>query len=162
MSRKLRNTLATVAIVAGAASAAQAQFVITPISLSGQPAPGMGANYDNFDRPNLSQSGAVLKMGDTDGATTADDFVIVNDTLIAREGDPAPGVPGGVLGTFGLLDNAQHITAANNLIFESDLTVTPTTEDLTLYKAIGGALTVVAREGTTAAGIPDRVYSSFA
>ena len=163
MSRKLRNTLAAAAIVAGAASAAQAQFVITPISISGEPAPGMGANYDNFDRPNLSENGAVLKMGDTDGATTADDFVIVNNTLIAREGDAAPGVPaGGLLGPFGLADNAQQINTAGNVIFESDLTVTPTTEDLTLYKSVGGVLTVVAREGTVAAGIPDRVHGAFA
>jgi hypothetical protein len=162
MNRNIRNTLAAAAIVVGAASAAQAQFVITPISLSGEPAPGMGANYDNFDRPNLSEGGAVLKMGDTDGVTTADDFVIVDNTLIAREGDAAPGVPaGGLLGPFGLADNSQQINAAGNVIFESDLTVTPTTEDLTLYKAVGGVMTVVAREGTTAAGIPDRLHGAF-
>jgi hypothetical protein len=161
MERKLRNTLAAAAIVAGAASAAQAQFIITPVSLRGEPAPGMGANYFVFDRPNLSESGAVMKLGDTDGDTLSDDFVIVNNSLIAREGDPAPGVPGGVLGPFGLLDNAQAINASNNVIFESDLTVTPTTEDLTLYKSVGGTTTVVAREGTAAAGIPGAIHGAF-
>ena len=162
MDRRLRTTLAAAAIVTGAAAtAAQAQFVITPIALRGQPAPGMGSNYFTFDRPNLSESGSVLNLGDTDGATTADDYVIVDNTLIAREGDPAPGVTGGILGTFSLLENAQHINASNNSIFETSLTGVATTENVTLYKAVGGALTVVAREGTTAAGIPDRVHSAF-
>jgi hypothetical protein len=162
MNRKLRNTLAITAIVTGAAAAAaQAQFIITPISLRGEAAPGMASNYFVFDRPNLSESGAVMKMGDTDGATTADDFVIVDNTLIAREGDAAPGVGGGILGTFSLLETAQHINASNNTIFESALTGVATTENVTLYKAVGGALSVVAREGTTAAGIPDRLHGAF-
>jgi hypothetical protein len=163
MNRTLRKTLAAAAIVTGAAAAAaQAQFVITPFALRGQPAPGMGSNYFTFDRPNLSESGAILNLGDTDGATASDDYVIVNNTLIAREGDPAPGVTGGILGTFSLLDNAQHINASNNTIFETSLTGVPTTENVTLYKAVGGALSVVAREGVTAAGIPDRLHSAFA
>ncbi len=153
--------LLSAAVAAGAcASMAQAQFIVSPFRLRGEPAPGMGANFFTFDRGNVSESGAILYLGDTDGATTADDFVFVNNTLVAREGDAAPGVAGGILGTFSLLDTGAHINASNNTIFESSLTGIATTENVTLYTAVGGVLTPVAREGTPAAGIAGRLYST--
>src|SRR5687767_9596591 len=162
MNRRFIKTLAAAAVVTGAAaSVASAQFVITPFKLRGDPAPGTGANHFNFDRPNINNAGSIAFAGDTDGPTASDDFVYVNDVLKAQEGQPAPGVPGGVYGTFSIFDSGQHLNAVGDVIYESSLTGVPTTENLTLFTSIGGVATPVAREGTPAAGIPDRTYSLF-
>ena len=46
-----------------------------------------GENWDNFDFMGITESGMILVTGDTDAATTMDEFVLVGDTIMMREGD---------------------------------------------------------------------------
>jgi len=49
-------------------------------------------NWANFDFVSINDSGAYVFSGDTDGATTTDEFIAFNGTIILREGDTVDGV----------------------------------------------------------------------
>jgi hypothetical protein len=54
---------------------------------------GGGDNWDNFDVVTINNDGNYLFSGDTDGATTSDEFIAYNGTIAMREGDTVAGVP---------------------------------------------------------------------
>ncbi len=53
---------------------------------------GSGDNWDNFDLMAINNDGNYLFSGDTDGATTSDEFIAYNGTIAIREGDVIDGV----------------------------------------------------------------------
>jgi hypothetical protein len=46
-----------------------------------------GENWDNFDFFGITPTGGYLVTGDTDAATTVDEFVMVDGVIVLREGD---------------------------------------------------------------------------
>ena len=155
-------------LAAGAVAAATGWF--TPIVFAGCPgavieifllqgdnAPGAGANFQSFDRPNISEIGLIGFGGDTDAATNQDDIVYVDLMLIAQEGDPAAGVPGGGYGSFEFFETAHQINVTGEIAYIVNLTGVPTSANRAVYKS--GAL--IAREGDPAPGIPGRLYVDF-
>ena len=55
-------------------------------------ATGDGNVWDNFDVVAINNSGDYLFSGDLDGATTTDEFLAYNGTIVIREGDTVDGV----------------------------------------------------------------------
>ncbi|MEZ4645932.1 MAG: hypothetical protein R3E31_24970 [Chloroflexota bacterium] len=49
-------------------------------------------NWDNFDSMSINNAGMYAFSGDTDGATTSDEFIAVNGVIAIREGDTIGGV----------------------------------------------------------------------
>jgi len=54
-----------------------------PESAGGLP----GENWDNFDKVGITESGLVFFTGDSDAATTMDEFVVFDGQIVLREGD---------------------------------------------------------------------------
>ncbi|MEO0660868.1 MAG: hypothetical protein AAFZ87_04965 [Planctomycetota bacterium] len=52
---------------------------------------GLGENWDNFDFVGITESGDYAFSGDTDGPTTADEFIVRNGVIVHREGDMLDG-----------------------------------------------------------------------
>lgn len=48
---------------------------------------GDGDNWDNFDSVSINNGGRYVFAGDTDGASTSDEFIAVNSSIAIREGD---------------------------------------------------------------------------
>ncbi|MHC5112805.1 MAG: DUF7453 family protein [Planctomycetota bacterium] len=130
---------------------------LTALFLQGDPAPGTGQFFQSFDRPNRSATGAVLFTADTQGSTAVDDVVYVDSALIAREGDPAPGVVGGLFGPFEFLETGHQVNAAGEVVFITTLREVPASADRALYHDD----LLLAREGDGASGIPGRTFSDF-
>lgn len=53
---------------------------------------GVAENWDNFDFFGITNSGEYMFTGDTDGASTEDEFILRNGTMWHREGDTLDGV----------------------------------------------------------------------
>ncbi|MCH9649312.1 MAG: lamin tail domain-containing protein [Deltaproteobacteria bacterium] len=53
---------------------------------------GDGDNWDNFDTLSINNAGNYLFSGDTDGATSSDEFIAYNGAIALREGDTVGGV----------------------------------------------------------------------
>lgn len=53
---------------------------------------GSGDNWDNFDAMTINNDGNFLFSGDTDGATTSDEFIAYNGIIVIREGDTIGGI----------------------------------------------------------------------
>lgn len=124
------------------------------------PAPGTSINYMSFFPPMLNDAGKVLFVGRLESGPFVTDYGIWSDalgslTLIAREGDPAPGT--GV--AFGDLDPQAYSLAFNNhghVAFEAGLQGAGVTSanDSGIFTDSPGSLTLVAREGSQAGGLP--------
>ena len=61
------------------------------VAAEGSPS-GDGDNWDNFDTVSINNAGDFLFSGDTDGATTTDEFIAHNGVIAIREGDTIGGV----------------------------------------------------------------------
>jgi len=128
-----------------------------PFLLEGDPAPGTPDEFQTFDRPNVSAVGAILFAADTNGPTGADDVLYLGDVLVAREGDPAPGVVGGTFGPFEFFETQHQVNIAGDVAFIATLRDVPGATDRAVYR--NG--TLIARSGSAPAIIPDRLYSDF-
>jgi hypothetical protein len=98
-----------------------------------------------FDRPFGSANGNWIMAADTDAATSADDVILVNGQVAAREGDVAPfaTVPGSTLGPFQV---RQGINAAGEYVFKNNTSETSTADDYVVKVTAGPTYTVLARE----------------
>ena len=69
-----------------------------PAGIGGLP----GENWDNFDFTGVTESGDWFITGDTAGATATDEFIVVNGSIIRREGDALAGeiLSGSIEGAF--------------------------------------------------------------
>lgn len=132
------------------------------IAREGQPAVGVspGLNHGEFIRHYLNGVGEATFTGKVVGAgvTAQNDTALWSQrgnilTLIAREGDPAPGTPAGVaFGDFTSLGGSLGFQVNNNsqVAFEVTLTgpaVTTANDKGIWVTDLSGALTLVTREG---------------
>ena len=51
----------------------------------------VGENWDNFDQLGVNEAGSYFFTGDTDGATATDEIVVVDGSIVLREGDTVDG-----------------------------------------------------------------------
>ena len=76
----------------GAATTADATLVVDKMFVAQEgSANGTGDNWDNFDAMAISNTGNYVFSGDTDGATTSDEFIAYNGAIAIREGDTVDG-----------------------------------------------------------------------
>ncbi len=92
----------------------------TVIAQEGGPT-GQGDNWDNFDQTDINNAGNYLVSGDTDGATTVDEFIAYNGTIVLRENDALGG---------GIVDGSVDAVSINDdneaaFIWELDLGTGP-------------------------------------
>lgn len=126
--------------------------------LEGDPAPGTGAFFQTFDRPNISEvNGLIAFTADTDGDTQLDDVVYIGETLVAQEGSLAPGAKGGVYSAFEFFETGHQVNGSGNLAYICTLRDVPSTEN----RAVFNDVTLVAQEGSPAPGIPGRLFADF-
>jgi len=124
--------------------------------LEGEAAPGSGADFQTFDRPNMSATGSVAYSADTDGDSSLDDVVYRDLTLIAQQGFNAPD-SGGQYSSFEFFETAHQINAAGEVAYITSLTGLPTSANRAVY--LDDAL--IAQEGDAAPGIDGRFFSDF-
>ncbi len=134
-----------------------ADMVFGIVHLEGDPAPGTGAAFQSFDRPNIGVSGAVFFGADTDGPASADEVLYVDATLIAREGDAAPGLVDATFNAFPVFDGGQQINAGNEAAYVAQVALPGGETALAVYR--DG--TLIAFEGGAVPGIPGRLFSDF-
>ncbi|MBK7877751.1 MAG: CHRD domain-containing protein [Planctomycetes bacterium] len=109
-----------------------------------------------FDRPWVSRNGlhwAIL--ADTNLATTEDQVVLVDGTVVEREGQPTPFFAGGTYGLFdvriGLNDNGEYAVFNN-------LASTTTNDDYVVKVTAGPTHTVIAQESLAIGVLPGATY----
>ena len=108
VSNKVALAALLIVAAASAAPAAGQSLPTTPVVLSGQAAPGTGANYARLGTASINNSGQVRFDATLAGpnVTPADDSAAFlgpavgggGPQLLAREGQPAPGIAGSVIG----------------------------------------------------------------
>jgi hypothetical protein len=136
------------------------------VGREGTNAPGTGSNFTgivNTSNFQINNSDVVALRAQLTGAgvTTANDFGIWTTapgplTLVAREGDVAPGTGGAIFRTIGL--PAQSDNASSDIYFKAELVndgVTATIfNDTAIFGYVGGSLTLIHREGDTTPVLP--------
>lgn len=158
-----------------AASSAAAQIApVSVVALSGQPAPGLpiGVTFSPIDFAfgfgYLNNTGQVAFLAFVAGPGITPD----NDrgiwvgrpgtlALAAREGDPAPDLPDGVV--YGTLNETPSLSGNGAVAFRAGLAgsgVTLTNDDA-LFGGPAGAIRLGAREGDLAPGSPGTTYVGF-
>lgn len=148
-----------VAWIAGAPALLPAQLLYypEPLLVDGEPAPGLGTNLDNLDRPALNPQGVLMATADLDG-TVADEVLIVNGVVVAQEGQAVPGVPGGLFGSFDEITTRHPLNVHLEYAYVAVMTGVATTADVGLFK--DGLL--LFREGEAAPGVSGgRVFEDF-
>lgn len=156
--RQLLSCLAALVILV---SASVSQGQVRTVALSGDPAPGAGggAQFVVFGPPVMNDFGEVLCIAvleqDVGGVTADNDIGYWSDVtgtldLVAREGDPAPDIPGDVPfgSTFdpvGSITNSGHVFLGNQLPRDGvDITAA---NSYGFWKGQNGALNLLHRQG---------------
>jgi hypothetical protein len=63
------------------------------VAQEGSPAPGGGGdNWATFDITSINNAGDYLFTGNTDGATSMDEYIAFNAAIVVREGQTLDGV----------------------------------------------------------------------
>ena len=154
---------AIAAIPANATGPADWQIV----AATGGTAPGAIGNYATLGQPAAEGTAVVfqatLALSAPLSVTKANDTIVVSDgQVIAREGQPAAGVTGGVFAKF----SEPAAGSAGRASFTATLSGVPAAKKTGLWHYTGTALELVARVGEPAPGISGGVtlgaISSFA
>jgi len=124
--------------------------------IEGQSVPGAGDAFQSFDRP-IRVGGVTAMTAESDGSTLSDDVLIVGSTLIARENDAAPGIPGAQLGTFVPMITGHEISTSGSVIYITSLRNGPSGAD----QAIFVDQSLVGRVGQSVASIEGRLAEAF-
>lgn len=168
------NILRFVLLCLAASSAAAQIAPVSVVALSGQPAPGLpiGVTFNAADFAfgfgYLNNTGHVAFLAFVEGpGITAD-----NDrgiwvgrpgalSLAAREGDPAPDLPAGVV--YGTLNETPSLSGNGAVAFRASLAGSGVTftNDEALFGGPAGAIRLAAREGDLAPGSPGTTYNGF-
>jgi len=140
------------------------------VARKGDPAPGTAAGvvFNGFFPPSLNAAGKVAFTGilTGTGVTGANDWGIWSDAggsleLVIREGDPAPGIGGGVV--LSSVDEV-FINGMGHVVFLSGLSGpgVGATNNLGLWAGAIGAIDLVVRTGDSAPGAGEGVvFSGF-
>ncbi len=162
MSRIIGVAAGAATITALAGAACGTSFPIVPLFLQGDTAPGTGAAFETFDRPNLTSGGKAYFAGDTNGGTSADDVVYFDGTLIAQEGMAAIGTAG-TFSSFEFFETAHQVNSFGAGVFISSLTGgAPTGANRAIHTGMDtSSLVLVALEGDAAPGIAGRLFVDF-
>lgn len=75
-----------------------------------------GEAWDNFDKMGINEAGDFMFTGDTDGATATDEIVVLNGTVVLREGDVLMDLSGGMHTLGGAVDYAVMNEQADILV----------------------------------------------
>ncbi len=93
---------------------------------------GQGDNWDNLDSVSINSSGDYLFSGDTDGASTSDEFIAYNGAIALREDDVVAGLTlGSSVGALSINDLGQAAfiwstdEAGETLFFAADASDLP-------------------------------------
>ncbi len=106
------------------------RVLVNGVFVAGETWPtGQGDNWDNFDAVGINDSGNYVFSGDTDGATTNDEFIAYNGAIAIREGDIINGI------TLGSSVNAASINELDQVAF-----IWASTPSETLFFGDGAAL----------------------
>lgn len=144
------------------ASLAHADTIYRVLRVSGSQAPGLpaGVLFDHLGAPRANADGSILFWAHLSGpgVTTANDASLWVDrglglTLLAREGDAAPEMPGFTLGS--LEYAALNEDSSFALTAEFHHPTSPLTTRLMLLHEVGGTLIPVAIETTPIVGFPE-------
>lgn len=138
-----------------ASQMASGQYTPVPLALDDDPAPGGIGNYENIDRPNISSTGILGFTADIE-IVSDDEILVVDNVVIAREGDPAPGTTFNY-GSFDEFLTYQHINAAGDVVYYVRLDIAPFDMDYGLYVNN----TLMHREGDVLPAIPGRPVRDF-
>ncbi len=156
------ESLGAAAVVAALAGTANAGFTITPFLLEGDAAQGTLDFFQTFDRPNISESGSIYFAADTDGDSSFDDVVYLNNQLIAQQGMAAPDSGGGEFSSFEFFETGHQVNATDGGVFIATLTDVPSSANRAIYKSDPfGSVSLVVQEGQGAAGISGRLHVDF-
>ena len=120
------------------------------------------------DDPIISPFNEILYFGSSvyDAAiptpTTADSAAFWGPAggiqLLAREGDPVPGLAGELWGSMSFSRQYNKINGNGNVAFKHTLQGATTTTDDCLVTGLPGVLTIVAREGDQVPGLPSGLF----
>ncbi len=136
--------------------------VLTLVARKGSPAPGTpaGVSFERLDGPSLNNTGRIVFAGSLSGTgvDSSNRKGVWSDgpgilTLIARTGAPAPGTPAGV--SFSIL-STPRINGAGQVAFHSALTGSGVISGNSrgIWSEGPGVLTLIARTGNPAPGVP--------
>jgi hypothetical protein len=93
----------------------------TIVAREGSPAPGGGgANWQAFRNFDVNNVGSWVVYGDDNGATTADDLLVHNNNLIARQGQGLAGVTLGSTVDAAALNNLEQVIHIWDLTSSTD------------------------------------------
>ncbi|MEL7483844.1 MAG: GC-type dockerin domain-anchored protein [Planctomycetota bacterium] len=153
--------VAGVLVSAGAVLTASGQAVdVTLISEVGQPAPGLGSEWDSFSVPRVNGSGQLLyRAGLADGRSGL--FVSLDGETfesVVEIGQPQPDTPGLTFEALG-----DHAIDRDGAVTFSELTEFDSTGELKAYwhRLPGGPPVLLAREDDRVPDIPNEYYESF-
>ncbi|MFO1011553.1 MAG: CHRD domain-containing protein [Planctomycetota bacterium] len=109
-----------------------------------------------FDRPWVSSNGLHWAIvADTNLATTEDQVLLVDGTVVEREGQPTPFLVGG---TYGLFDVRVGLNDAGDYAFFNNLSSTTTNDDYVVKVTSGPTLSIIAQESLPIAVLPGATY----
>jgi len=162
---------ATATLFLSCGSAFATTVTVGKVALSGEHPPGtpLDVTYSGFSSSaTIGDSGQVgfQAMLTPGGSVTAANNVGAwigapdSSQLVAREGDPASGLPGAVFGSVEApwMDSSGRVTFRG---LASGSGVIPGQSDLGIWNGLPGALRLIVREGTTADGIPGVNYDTL-
>lgn len=123
-------------------------FIVNGTIVAREASPtGQGDNWDNFDNHDIANSGDYIFSGDTDGATTTDEFVGYNGVIVLRENDAV--LSGFVDGSVDEVSISNDGTAAFVWEYDDGTGLEETLFYATDASDIPGTLAVVCRVGDT-------------
>ena len=135
------------------------------IAREGMPAPGTGANFAKLYTAALNGNGLAVTRGRVDSGS--DQYGMWAETtgalsLVARTGDPAPGVSGGILASF---QDRPSINLSGEVAFHATMEAGPggvdASNDEGLWCNVGESLDLVARKGDQPPGMTGGSFATF-
>ncbi len=163
--RSAGGALCVATLAAMLASTAEAQAIrVLHTSIPGSPTaavPGLpGVEFSGtsvaFDRPFGSANGHWILRARSNAATGADTLLLVDGAVGVREGDFAPFTAGD---SFGAFDVRSAINTSGEWAFSCNVSPSTTLNDYVIHVGSGG-MTVRAREGDPAPGVPGATFGS--
>lgn len=136
-------------------------YALTPIIRSGDPAPGTGATFTDFDGVVPAAVGLVAFRADLAAPAGSNRAIYAGAGLVARTGDAAPGVAGATFIEFEPFTSRRSVTDRGAVAFIGSMDGVPFAEVQGLFLGAPGAVGLVAQRGMVAPGTGGRRYDVF-